>query len=363
MKFSFYIWMFYLIILPFYVMPSGTPQMADILGVLLVAIHIKEIVISATKNDFFRYLIYFTFYTLFVGIFWFAYLGDPELIQSPINYLYCFFFMSSIFSYFKDPQFIKITMYAILISLSLQMALWPFIPYQGARVQLFFNNPNQLALWALCLLIFSSALSLVHNKKTIIFPIIYLLSSFAIFLSASRSALVGCFVFWIVFFFKSKRNFISISLILLLLIMFVVTTEAINFEDSPLINYAINRLSGENISSDSSLGGRGYDRILDFPQYLVLGAGEGGVEYRFDSPIELHNTFLTMLFSYGLLGFFFFLRSFYAIASGATKYILILLLILSMHLNAHMSFRVPLLWMTLALLFYAKEYLKASKPT
>ena len=52
-----------------------------------------------------------------------------------------------------------------------------------------------------------------------------------------------------------------------------------------------------------SLAGRGYDRMINNPEFLLFGAGEGGFE-RFESaqPGEVHSSFGTILFAYGLPG-------------------------------------------------------------
>jgi hypothetical protein len=48
---------------------------------------------------------------------------------------------------------------------------------------------------------------------------------------------------------------------------------------------------------------RGYVRLWRFPQYLVLGSGEGA-HYRWGGiPVEIHSTLAGALFYYGLVGF------------------------------------------------------------
>ena len=49
---------------------------------------------------------------------------------------------------------------------------------------------------------------------------------------------------------------------------------------------------------------RGYDRIIEYPEYILWGAGEGETQ-RFTkgtSTNELHSTLGTILFSYGIIG-------------------------------------------------------------
>jgi hypothetical protein len=46
---------------------------------------------------------------------------------------------------------------------------------------------------------------------------------------------------------------------------------------------------------------RGYLRPIDFPQYLLFGAGHGD-EARFNSPYEIHASFMGVFFYYGIFG-------------------------------------------------------------
>jgi hypothetical protein len=53
-----------------------------------------------------------------------------------------------------------------------------------------------------------------------------------------------------------------------------------------------------------SLATRGYDRIANYPEHILLGAGEGAYG-RFRSDLygtELHSSFGTLLFCYGVVG-------------------------------------------------------------
>ena len=80
--------------------------------------------------------------------------------------------------------------------------------------------------------------------------------------------------------------------------------------DSMLAERVTGRLQGIGEQQDDTLLSRGYVRILRNPEYALVGAGEGA-EYRFNEPgtseqidvdHEIHSTFGTILFSYGLIG-------------------------------------------------------------
>jgi hypothetical protein len=62
----------------------------------------------------------------------------------------------------------------------------------------------------------------------------------------------------------------------------------------------------ESDTSNSFVEERGYDRILKYPEYLLLGAGEGGYQrFRHDSALgthEIHSSIGTLFFCYGAVG-------------------------------------------------------------
>jgi hypothetical protein len=81
-------------------------------------------------------------------------------------------------------------------------------------------------------------------------------------------------------------------------------------DNTVLIERVSDRLQTLGEQSDDSLEARGFPRVVDYPEYIVTGAGEGAL-YRFgeadssDEQVqihEIHSTFLTILFSYGLFG-------------------------------------------------------------
>ena len=71
------------------------------------------------------------------------------------------------------------------------------------------------------------------------------------------------------------------------------------------------RLEGIGAQKDNSLLDRGYNRLLNNPGYLILGAGEGDYERLDPDPTqpleelykEFHSTLGNILMSYGVIGF------------------------------------------------------------
>lgn len=356
MKFSYYLWALYLIVFPFYVFSEGNPQIADIFGAVLIVFNLKPILQNFMETKFTRYLLYFVVYSILVNTVWMVIIGEILIIRNSVYYIYCFLFLMFIYNKIQEEGFLKFTLRAIYISLIIQLFTWPLVGDQGPRTQLFFNNPNQLALWGLTLLIVINAINIIVKEKFAIILAASLLCTFFILLSASKSAVVSSLLFWIFFYVKSRKNIIILTCVILIAFIYGAVSGNIQIENIKLLNYIVDRLSSEQISGDSGLAGRGFDRLVEFPQYLFFGAGEGQEE-RFNSDIELHSTFLNLLFSYGVLGLFFFGKAVLSLFTKSHREVIILFLIISIFSQVHMILRIPLFWATLIILFYVKTYM------
>ncbi|GAI55574.1 unnamed protein product, partial [marine sediment metagenome] len=114
----------------------------------------------------------------------------------------------------------------------------------------------------------------------------------AVVLSLSKAAILG-FAIFLVYLFK-KRFMVLLFISIILIIVYPVIDEEIR-----LLSNLENRMSSLGLESDDSLAGRGYDRIVNHPQYLLFGAGEGSNK-RFESmwPGELHSGVGSIFFSH-----------------------------------------------------------------
>ena len=281
--------------------------------------------------------------------------GDFAILLSSVFYFYSFLMVLFLINKLKDKSFLNLTFKAIAIALIVQTLLWPFVQSEGVRNQMFFNNPNQLGLWALCLLIILSVITRIQKTKAIYAIPLLLLCSLFIIISASRAALAGCIIFWMFYIIKSPKHifiFITISIISFL---FISNNFDLKLNNFTALEYNFERLKSDDLSGDRSFGGRGYDRIANFPQYLLFGAGEGPSE-RFNEDIELHSVFANIFFSYGIIGMALFISAFASFTKNISKEVIVLALALALFGAVHMSLRVPLFWITSLFIIYLHEF-------
>ena len=249
----------------------------------------------------------FVIYSIFVGFTWAALLSDPQVATPPIYYLFnlsIVFLVLSLYTRYGG-DIITITRWIVFASVLLQFVLSLFVAKSMFREMLFFKNANQLGYFAL---VCASILALPLDRgrsalRDAMFSLGILMCLWLALLTVSKAATVSCVAFLIL---SSARNRFQLAFGLL-------TAVIIVFSNASVIETRFANLETrfESFGSgagggggDDNLEGRGYDRIWEHPELLVLGAGELA-NYRWDSfskTGELHSSVGTVVFSYGIPG-------------------------------------------------------------
>ena len=143
---------------------------------------------------------------------------------------------------------------------------------------------------------------------------------------------------------------IGLSAALVLMGPSLMETRSAAFEIGPF-GRVIERL--EDRQSDETLASRGYFRLLEQPQYLITGAGEGAL-WRLSSSAgktaEIHSTPMQFLTSYGLIGTGLLVWCAVALFRRADRTALAVLVALLIYGLAHNGLRFTHVWVLLALI-------------
>lgn len=341
------IWFFYLLLFPYQFFPPGNLQICDYFMVFGIMINVKSFIIKFKRGSFEYWFFLFISYSFFVNSFFSAIENDFSFIKSSLNYFYCFCVFFFILRISDHYLFLFYTKIFIFISL---LALFIFFPLKISqdgifRGQMYFNNPNQLGLWALILLV----ITLLNPEGKSILLVKYtsiVISILFIIYSISQAAIISAALLLLYNFIKSIRAFIIVTLVILSS-FFVIESK---FNQDWLLEFDIFSNLGKRFENekdddgDNSFEGRGYDRIWENPKFLILGAGEGKFS-RFDSGfegMELHSSLGSILFCYGLFGFFpFFIIHFIVFRNSnlSGKVLLVSILVFTL---VHMVLRWPL---------------------
>lgn len=297
----------YIVLKPYYLLPSGLPQIADLLLVIAVPFVLLLPQFRETEDmaRFKLWMVVFCFYAALVNIGWTFALMYPRMALGASYYLFnlCLLIICLRIGTIHPRATFCTIAYAIALSAAIQAASSAFT-YDSARLRQIasFNNPNQLGYWSLLsLCIFWSIAGRAKIKWYVQVPtaicLVYTAAT-----SLSKSSMIATALLCLLHLVKKPM--------LLLILLLGVAPAYLVLENSLLFERVSGRLQSIGEQQDDSLEARGFPRVVEYPEYIVTGAGEGAL-FRFDESDdsdeatqihEIHSTFLTILFSYGLIG-------------------------------------------------------------
>lgn len=319
MNVSLIFWTLHLAVLPVYVWGSGSMQPSHM--ILLMALATSslqrkksaapgglEASVMAILREKGRLVCFvfslFALYVCMVNSVWSMLLNSykPLLFASfqVYNLLLSYFIYRMVISDFRG--FLKHTMLGFSAALILiVVALLVTGIGTASRESGLFNNPNQLAFFCLSTCVVFFALEKLHVGSTAWNRTAIGLACFVCMLTVSRAGLACCALVFMASIVDSARR---ASTWLLMLVVGGALLASIQSLD--LIGEVQTRNERTQAVFDNQIEGRGYDRIIRHPEYLLLGAGEGE-NRRHGGDLaalggELHSSVGTLLFSYGVVG-------------------------------------------------------------
>src|SRR5699024_1159126 len=298
------------------------------------------------------------FYITIVNLVWGIILNEHiNSFMSSSWYIYnifiMFIFIIVIQNYSKTLDVIK---YAVITTIIIQFTIVMIVPNPNFRAIGTFNNPNQLAYFILLYLILFYLLNKIKPVNNFIFWSITFAGVIITLYSLSKATIISVSILVLIeILIRIKKE----SKIKLIIILIIISTIGIKYEaniesfinENQMYQNVKERMLSIGTRADDNPAGRGYDRIYNQPEYLILGAGEVAVE-RFDSfDAEIHSTIGNILFSYGIIGLMIFLILILNVIKNnklTTYYLLIPIILYSL---THNGIRSPIFWSFLALLY------------
>lgn len=217
-----------------------------------------------------------------------------------------------------------------------------------------FNNPNQLAYFSLCGVVLLLMLDDFHIQMRPL-ALAGLASGVLGILAASSLAAMGGGVMvlagWALANAKQVKHFVRLLLLLPLLLLGVLVANISS--DGQVLRNLEARMDRAPGKVDSVYEERKFDRLMNFPEYAILGAGEAERE-RF-APYdghEIHSSFINMLFAYGLPGLGLFLLTIAIVLRQAPLYVWAAVAGPLIYSTTHNGLRSTLFWMVLVIGWY-----------
>lgn len=346
------VWCAFLFFIPLYVMPSGLPQPSDALVFLLVpfALASWDGRFDRGTAQTLKALLWFTLWVFVVDYAWALILWKwtrlKDFLIHPFYVIFnaCVFF-SALAVARRDPRtFLRASVEIVYASIFVQFAASFFYGTGLYRGQLFFNSPNQLGYYALLAACMFAMTQRPLGISRLRAGIAITCCAYLAVLSASRASAVGIAVLLFLQVLSNPRTIIIASLASVGLL-------TLGGPISETIDRAKERTESAQARNANFAEERGYDRIWRNPEYLLVGAGEGDYQRFADpgaAPRELHSSFGTILFCYGIIGLGLFSAFFARVARGVSLRRTAMLVPVLLYAVAHQGLRFTMFWVVLA---------------
>jgi O-Antigen ligase len=311
LRFFLFAWATYLVTTPFYVFAPGNPQPSDgFIAILIMILLTGYGLRMSVHRDLYLVAAFFLAYVALVNWFWWTQEKDLRFLLSSLYYPFNFFVFAFTVSLLYKFGVVagRVTQVALTVAALLVLVI-TLLNVGGGRQTGTFNNPNQLGYWALlamaCFLVAKGDERLRLIDLTFILPACYLAA-----LSLSKAAIISIAAMLVVSVVgQGMERKLKIAVVALLIVaspIIAMETAAVGeFLSQGTAGAVFERIDNIGKQKDDSLAGRGYDRIWLYPQYLIFGAGEGAYKrFSLSQALgqEIHSSFGTILFAYGIFG-------------------------------------------------------------
>lgn len=353
-----YLIILYFVTIPFYFFSSGIPQFSEFILCILFLINMIGLIKVISSKISTLYTPIFILMML-INVIYYYFTQSFESISYSLYYLFNWLVITLFIYllYIDKNKYIRVLLLGCYLSGVLQFFLSLIYSSNSVRETLFFNNPNQLAYFSLLIVIIVVYCNNKLNGSIFINYSIMFIGLYLILLSASMSVLASLLLIVFIYLILNSRTILEkllswgLSIIILIFTYMIFINSKYLYNINGSLDTVLYRFNHNSNQSSSIFFERGYDRIIEFPKYILFGAGEGQLE-RFNTTIELHSTYGTLLFSYGIIGLLlFFILIFFIFFNVNFKYSYLLIAPLIYGIT-HYGLRESLFWIFLALLLY-----------
>ncbi len=361
--FILWMWILFLMLFPVYFFKSGNPQISDYFMVLVLGIsvangHFKSIRVFEEVDRYFAWFVVYVFlvnFVMHVFVISSEYKSKAWYIIAAF-YIYNYLVIRLLFNLYYNygGLFLKATFLGLLLSIIITITVGSYMPQdESVRGSLSFQTSNQLGYFSLVAATMAIVLSKVLRVSKWVLITILMSCFYMAAVGISNAAIYSIIILLAVYFIEggllNVRRILSGIGIILVGFLGLFFTE---FGQSALERYQYRvDTSVKDQSGASEWEYRGYDRIFNHPEYLVLGAGEGAFD-RFDTRAvghELHSSFGTVAFCYGIPGTIIFTLLLLSFFKGLKLSFILYSAPIFAYGVTHMGLRFTIFWIAIAL--------------
>ena len=369
----------FILIRPFYVRASGQVQPAD--GFLMLYFFCTvyrdfkaEVLVPNIKKNKLFYI--FLVFAIMINAFYHKVVPDPRFLFSSLYLIYMGVVVYSYDSGINKGLIDKIR-YILYGNLMIQFLIYSSglgrlyyeLWEEGAtRYMGTFTDPNQFGFYIFIVLLFAYLTK--HEKvDTYLFPITSVMGIFLIIQSKSLAAFLGLAVLYTLALLRFISEKFRVNKVILCVMLILSTTgvvyyfiptsdfriEDVEYTTVNRIRYKIyNIIYADGIKD--ILRERAAEKIINYPEYFIYGAGEGNYERYYPEPVnEIHSSFINLFFSYGLIPFAILMGWFKKRLKGLNAVSLVCFITILIESMFLVNYRQALFWVLWITLFYLNE--------
>ena len=357
------VWCLFIASQPIYILDSGLPQPGDFLLLPLIPLALSgwNRRLSPESARPMRILMLFTGWVMLVNYAWalitgnFGLVGKDTYLLFPIYYVYnaSVVFVALVLYHRYGTRFLSLTLRLVLMTVLLQVLLSFF--FHGTRItrsSVLFNNPNQLGYFAMLSACMIALCQRRLRYSTLLSGIGLTACVYLALLSASKAGVGGTLLLLAVTVIANPRVLVAAAIAIGLVL-------AVGGKIEQAIDTTHTRMLENRRPQHTFFEQRGYDRILQHKEHLLLGAGEGGTSRFSDTTVigthEIHSSAGTVLFSYGIAGACLFLAFIVRVIQRASLRSALMLLPALAYTIAHQGLRFTSLWILIGLFICIKQ--------
>jgi hypothetical protein len=354
----------------FYIFPSGDPQPSDF--ILLLGFLVSLLVWGAFPKEPPLYLALglLLSWIILVNGFWFMMTGEFQFLKKTSFYIYNSVVLAFVvFLGFHDFERLKkIIWWSCIVALCIQISYLELVPAGTKRAYGTFNNPNQLGYWSLLMM---TCLVLVRERVRlgVVDVLAICAGMYATMLSLSKAAIISSVLVLALAIagrgVRRPAGWLLGSVLAAGLALQLSTGKiAERIASLDLVAAVAGDLSTLEEEGQEDIGTRGYQRLVRYPQYLFLGAGEGdfarfgtgGRSERGERDREFHSSLGNLLLSYGIVGLMLFMALLVIVCAGAPWLSIFYLFPIMLFGLTHNGLRFSMFWVFLGLIFAQGHY-------
>ena len=369
----------FILLRPFYFRLAGQVRPADALLMLYFFCRVykdvkAEMFIPNIKKNKLLYI--FLVFAIMINGFYHKVVADPKFVYSS---LYLVYIAVTVYSYDSglSQSLIDKIRYILYANLGIQFLIYcsglgrvyhELWENGATRYMGSFTDPNQLGFYVFIILVFVYITK--HEKiDSYLFPISMVTGIFLALQSKSLSALLGLFVLCVLAILRFVSEKLKLSKVALCIGLVLVTSgvgyyfwpsadfrlENVEYTTVNRIRYKLFKVIYADGVKDI-LRERAAEKILNYPEYFIYGAGEGNYERYYPEPVnEIHSSFINLFFSYGIIPFAILMAWFKKRLKGLNTVSWIGFTAILVESAFLVNYRQALFWIAWITLFYLNE--------